>query len=197
MSQREEQPQHIIDRQDFQSLFDALTNKGYELVGPTVRRGVILYDQITSVDDLPVGYQDQQERGRYRLEKLNNQQLFGFNLSPTSWKKFLYPPAVRLWQVQKDNGNFRFIPEAQPAKPLALIGVRACELHAIAIQDRIFLNGSYSDPIYKAQREKLFIVAVNCGRAGNTCFCASMNTGPKAETGFDLALTEIVEAERH
>lgn len=197
MSQREEQPHHIIDRQDFQSLFDALTSKGYQLVGPTVRQGVILYDQIISVDDLPIGYQDRQERGFYRLEILNNQRLFGFTLSPTSWKKFLYPPAVRLWQARKEDGNFRFIPEAQAAKPLALIGVRACELNAIAIQDRIFLNGVYSDPIYKAQREKLFIVAVNCGRAGNTCFCASMKTGPKAETGFDLALTEIVEAERH
>ncbi len=64
-------------------------------------------------------------------------------------------------------------------------------MHAIAIQDRVFLGGAHVDPHYRARREGAFIVAVNCGQAGGTCFCASMNTGPKAEAGFDLALTEL------
>ena len=55
-----------------------------------------------------------------------------------------------------------------------------------------------SSPIrYRARREKAFIVAVNCGQAGGTCFCVSMKTGPKARAGFDLALTEILEDGRH
>jgi len=197
MSKREVRTQYLIDRQDFQSLFDVLFNKGFRVVGPTVRNGVVVYDQLKSVTDLPIGYQDDQEKGSYRLQQLGHQRLFSYTLSPHSWKKFLYPPAVRLWQAQRKDGSFELIPEQQEPTPLALIGVRACELNAIAIQDRIFLGGDYLDPIYKAQREKLFIVAVNCGRAGNTCFCASMKTGPKATTGFDLALTEVVEAERH
>ncbi len=197
MSQQEDRTSYVIDRRDFQSLFDALTNKGYRLVGPTVRHGTVVYDQLTSVTDLPIGYQDQLERGSYRLQKLDHQQLFAYTLSPHSWKKFLYPPTLRLWQAQKYDGNFQFVPEQQAATPLALIGVRACELNAIAIQDRIFLGGDYPDPLYKAQREKLFIVAVNCGHAGNTCFCASMKTGPKADTGFDLGLTEVIQEEHH
>ena len=197
MSKREARTQHVIDRQDFQSLFDVLIDRGFRLIGPTVRNGVIVYDQLASVADLPQGYQDEQEKGTYRLQQADNPQLFGFTVGPHSWKKYLYPPAIRLWQAQRKDGNFQLIPEQQEASPLALIGVRACELNAIAIQDRIFLGGEFVDPIYKAQREKLFIVAVNCGHAGNTCFCASMNTGPQATTGFDLALTEIVEAERH
>jgi ferredoxin len=56
------------------------------------------------------------------------------------------------------------------------------------------LDGPFADPNYRARRQGTFIVAVNCGVAGNTCFCASMDTGPKAEAGFDLALTEIVAA---
>ena len=80
---------------------------------------------------------------------------------------------------------------------MAFLGVRACELNAIAIQDRVFLSGAYVDPGYKASREKTFIVAINCGQAGGTCFCVSMNTGPAAASGFDMALTEVLEDGRH
>jgi ferredoxin len=77
------------------------------------------------------------------------------------------------------------------ATPLAVIGVRSCDLHALAIQDKVFLGGPYVDPGYQARRKNLFIVAVNCRRAAATCFCHSMNTGPAAKGGFDLAMTEL------
>jgi sulfhydrogenase subunit beta (sulfur reductase) len=38
---------------------------------------------------------------------------------------------------------------------------------------------------------------VNCGEAGGTCFCVSMDTGPKARAGFDLALTELLDGDDH
>jgi len=69
----------------------------------------------------------------------------------------------------------------------------ACELHGIAIQDRVLLGGSYADRDYAARRKDAFVVAVNCFEPGGTCFCVSMGTGPKAETGYDLALTEILD----
>ena len=84
-----------------------------------------------------------------------------------------------------------------PTERLAFVGVRACELHAIAIQDRVLLEGAYADPHYRARREGAFLVAVNCGEPAGTCFCASMNTGPKAASGYDLALTEIVGQGEH
>jgi sulfhydrogenase subunit beta (sulfur reductase) len=87
--------------------------------------------------------------------------------------------------------------EPEGVAKFAFIGVRPCEIHAIAIQDKVFLNGEYRDPLYQARRQDLFIVALNCGHAGGTCFCVSMNTGPKAKFGFDLALTEVLEADRH
>jgi ferredoxin len=87
--------------------------------------------------------------------------------------------------------------EDEAPQKMALIGVRSCELHAIGIQDRVFLGGPYVDPHYKARREGLFIVAVNCGQAGGTCFCASMGTGPEVTGGYDLALTEVLDGGRH
>src|SRR5262249_27442353 len=99
---------------------------------------------------------------------------------------------------------------AGEAERLAFIGVRACELHAIAIQDRVFggvrggvppgqqsTGGRHPDPEYAGNREGAFIVAVNCGQAGRTCFCASMAAGPRAPAGFDLALTELLDSRGH
>ena len=84
-----------------------------------------------------------------------------------------------------------------PAPKFAFIGVRSCELRAIAIQDRVFLSGPYKDLAYARRREHCYIVAVNCGQAGGTCFCVSMQAGPKAEGGYDLALTELLDETRH
>ena len=78
---------------------------------------------------------------------------------------------------------------------MAFIGVRSCELHAIEIQDRVFIGGRHVDRDYANQREGAFLVAVNCITAGGTCFCASMGTGPKASAGYDLALTELLDGE--
>jgi len=41
------------------------------------------------------------------------------------------------------------------------------------------------------------VIAINCGQAGGTCFCVSMKTGPKASSGYDLAMTEILQDGRH
>jgi hypothetical protein len=79
----------------------------------------------------------------------------------------------------------------------AFIGVRSCELHAIAVQDRVFLEGGYVDRDYQRRRDGAFIVAVNGGQAAATCFCVSMDTGPRARCGFDLALSEVLEDGRH
>jgi formate hydrogenlyase subunit 6/NADH:ubiquinone oxidoreductase subunit I len=187
----------VVERQHLQQLFEALSKRGYRIVGPTVREGAIVYDELSSIDDLPVGWTDEQDGGTYRLKRRNDKTLFGYTVGPHSWKKFLHPPILRLWTAQRNDQGFKVESEHDKVPSYAFIGVRSCELHAIAIQDKVFLGGKYVDPSYKARREKTFIVAVNCGQAGGTCFCVSMQTGPKVQSGFDLALTEVLEANRH
>jgi ferredoxin len=162
-----------------------------------VRDQAIVYDDIESVDDLPRGWTDEQDGGHYRLARRADGALFGYAVGPHSWKRFLHPPRLRLWQAERDPGSTRLVPEDSSGERLAFIGVRACELHAIAIQDQVFLDGPYRDPHYQDRRAGAFIVAVNCVKAGGTCFCVSMNTGPKVEKGFDLALTEIIGEDQH
>jgi sulfhydrogenase subunit beta (sulfur reductase) len=163
-------------------LLEAIRRRGFRLVGPVLREGAICYDDIASSADLPAGWTDEQDAGEYRLRRRADDAFFGYNVGPHSWKKYLFPPSERLSPRA-----------AEPTVKLAFIGVRACELRAIAIQDRVFLGGRHPDPRYAARRENVFIVAVNCGQAARTCFCASMAAGPRATTGFDLALTELVE----
>lgn len=189
--------QFVLESEHFGHLLEALHSRGYQVVGPTVRDGAIVYDQLRSVSDLPVGWTDEQDAGRYRLSKRQDGAYFGYAVGPHSWKKFLHPPLLRLWTAVRTDDGFSVATDPQEPPQLALLGVRACELHAIAIQDRVFLEGPAVDVTYKARRERVFVIAVHCGEPSGTCFCASLNTGPKASGGFDLALTEICTGERH
>jgi ferredoxin len=187
----------VLERRDFQQLFNSLITRGYRVHGPTLREGAIVYDSITSTADLPAGWTDEQSGGKYRLHRRNDEAVFGYAVGPHSWKKFLHPPSVRLWQGKREGGRLKIQEEPQESTKVAFLGVRSCELHAIAIQDRVFIGGQQVETGYQSRREQVFIVAVNCGQAGGTCFCASMNTGPRTTSGFDLALTEIMEDSRH
>lgn len=191
-------PDHVVLRaENFQGLLDALKARGYQILGPTVRDGAIVYDELGSISDLPIGWTDEQEGGKYRLKKRADQAFFGYAVGPHSWKKYLHPPVVRLWTASRNGKGFQIEEEKPTKRKMAFIGVRACELHAIAIQDRVFLGGTVVDSHYQARRDGIFVLAINCGQAGNTCFCTSMNTGPKATLGFDVALTEILEGGEH
>jgi ferredoxin len=181
----------LATQESLGALIEVLAQEGYRVVGPTVRDRAIVYDDIAGLDDLPKGWTDEQDGGRYRLKRRGDDALFGYAVGPHSWKKYLHPPVRRLWKSERDGADVRIVPEPVAHERFAFIGVRACELAAIAIQDRVFLGGPYVDPHYKARRENAFLVAVNCANAGGTCFCVSMGAGPKADAGFDLALTEI------
>lgn len=187
----------VIERADFGQLFPALQARGYQILGPTARDGAIVYDTLDSVADLPAGWTDEQDGGHYRLKRRADAALFGYAVGPQSWKQFLHPPMQRLWAAEKTDAGITVTEEPAEEPHWAFLGVRSCELHAIGIQDRVFLPGPYGDPHYAARRANVFIIAVNCGQAGGTCFCTSMHTGPQASGGYDLALTEILAAERH
>lgn len=181
-----------ISKPQLQELIDRLRASGYRTIGPQVSEAAIVYGDLDSIDQLPVGYVDEQDGGRYRLQKQGTA-WFDYVVGPHSFKNFLFPPRETLVQLDRvDNAWQTTVPEP-PSQPLAVIGPRSCDLHAVKIQDRVFLGDNFVDPAYKARRESLFVVAVNCRRAAATCFCHSMKTGPACTLGFDLVLTELDE----
>jgi len=176
-----------------QSLLDRLREDGYPVFGPRVVDGAIVLGEIDTVADLPAGVRDEQAPGRYRLAMAEAGGYFEHVNGPQSLKPLLFPPRTTVLQVLRVRDSW-VASAPEPSHPKqAVLGVRSCDLHALAIQDRVFLGGAYHDPEYAARREGLFLIAVECGRSASTCFCVSMNTGPAVAGGADLAMTELAE----
>lgn len=188
-----EQAPALLPTSSLSRLIDLLKARSYRLVGPTVRDGAVVWDTIRQVSDLPIGWRDVQEPGRYRLEPSGSDRIFGVVHGPQSLKPFAFAPREPLVQIERTGQGFSARPTLPRQEKVAIIGARACDLAGLAIQDQIFLKDAYRDPYYAARREGVFVIAVNCTRALATCFCASMETGPRATSGFDLALTELDE----
>jgi formate hydrogenlyase subunit 6/NADH:ubiquinone oxidoreductase subunit I len=192
-----EQRPSVVTAEQLERLIPVLQGRGYQVIGPAARDGAIVYDIVEKLSDLPVGWTDEQEAGRYRLRRRTDQALFGYVVGPQSWKKYLHPAEVRLFAAERNGQTFHIL-NNEPASPRrAFLGVRGCELAAIAVQDRVLQGDRYRDPIYAARREGIFTVAVNCTQAASTCFCTSMGTGPRVRAGYDLALTELIGPGKH
>ena len=174
------------------ALIHTLRDDGYRVIGPKLRDAAIVYDDLESAASLPAGWTDVQDGGSYRVVRRQDEARFGYAVGPHTWKSFLHPARLRLWRIEKSGDGVAVTSDPGPAQKFAFIGVRSCDLHAIAIQDRVLLEGPYVDPHFQARRTGAFIVAVNCGVASGTCFCVSMGTGPKATAGYDIALTELL-----
>lgn len=188
----------IIQAPQLQTLIVSLKQAGYEVIGPLVRDGAIVYEPMESTEQLPRGWHDDQDAGKYRIRLTNDPGYFSYGVGPHSWKRYLCPAEMKLWRAERENNSFRILNDEPELRiPLALLGVRACELAAIALQDRVLLGPEFRDPTYERRRRDLFIIAVHCVHSAGTCFCVSMGTGPRATSGFDLLLTELVGEKGH
>lgn len=193
----------LIDVTGLQALIDALLARGFTVIGPTVQTGAIVNAPIRSVADLPAGWGDEQDAGRYRLRPRGDAALFGFAAGAQSAKPVFFPTEEVLWRGERKDGAFSIKPNDQPVHdaPYALIGVRNCDLNAVGIHDTVLLSRRYDDAAYAARRAAAFIVAVTCCDPGGTCFCVSMGSGPHPEPGhgaaYDLSLTELLDGGRH
>ncbi len=190
----------ILESADLQTLIEALSRAGYAVRGPRLEQDAIVFGPLRQADELPAGWIDEQDAGRYRLRKakgLHARALFGHVLGPQSLKAHLAPPRQEMWSAQLTPDGFRIDIGQERQEKTAFIGVRACDLAAVAVLDKVFDNGQFRDCAFQQRRENVFLVAVNCGRAGGTCFCVSTNTGPAVRSGFDIALTELLDEQRH
>lgn len=192
----------VIERGDFGTLLTALAERGYTIIGPTVHDGTIVLDEVSAIEDLPAGWTDEQDGGHYRLARREDEALFGYAVGPQSYKKFQLPPRLTLWRARvEENGALTVEEEGETAAPVryAFLGARSCDLHAMGILGQVLTGGRqrHPDPDDVARLRDVFVIAVQCGQAGGACFCVSMDTGPVAKEGFDLALTEVLADGQH
>jgi sulfhydrogenase subunit beta (sulfur reductase) len=182
----------FLPRDGLQDLLEVLQQGGYRCIGPVVRDGAIVFGDISSVDELPKGFNEQQAPGTYRLTETDSPRYFAWANGPQALKPLVFSPQETLWSCEQDkDGHLAFqLAEISP-QPVAVLGVRPCDLAALYIHDRHFLQQQYQDPYYLARRQQLLLIAVNCTHPADTCFCASTGDGPRARYGHDLVLTEL------
>jgi ferredoxin len=161
-----------------------------EVIGPVRRDGAIVLDELRGARDLPAGWTDQQGPAEYRLVETGDDARFAWRVGPHAARRYLQPPRQRLFRTEGRGRALKIVDQAPAPRPRALFGLRACDVAAIGVQDRVLRDDDPADPHYAAERAGALVVAAHCTSAADTCFCASMNTGPRAAS-FDLALTEL------
>jgi sulfhydrogenase subunit beta (sulfur reductase) len=176
-----------LEATDLDRLIGVLIDEGYRVVAPTVRDGAVVLGTIGRAAVLPSALRGAQAPGGYRLERAERGSTFGSANGPDSAKRFLFPPREVLATIAPDQTVVDH-DGVGDERPIAFLGLHACDLHAVEIQDRVFRP---ADPAYRGRRDAALLIGVDCAEPGATCFCASMGTGPRCDAPFDLALTEI------
>ena len=168
-------------------------------MGPTLEDGQLIYGPVSQVTDLPLGWTAIQEAGTYRLEKRPDQAFFGFAVGQQSWKQFLFPPHQTLWQAERQGERFPGPAPGRRRSPnTPSSGPEPVNWRPWRSRTGSFSRAPMSTPPIGPAAEQAFIVAVNCAHQDKgTCFCVSMGTGPRVTTGFDLALTEVLQGDEH
>ena len=178
----------FLPRSELDRLLGALRADGRKVIGPTIRDGAVVYTEIARVEELPIGWRADSEPGAYRLEQKGGDRAFDYGVGVTAWKRFTHPPRIPLTATSADG----LVESVEPDVPrLAFVGVRACELAALDIQERVLRAGPAGDADHAARRDASLVVAVECALAMSTCFCTSMGTGPEVTDGADLVLSEL------
>ena len=184
----------LLPRSHFDSLIDTLTSMGARCLGPSVQDGAIVYTTVNSSDEFPQGVHDHQSPGSYTLSTDNSPRWFAWANGPQALKPLLFAPEELLWRVKRNQtGGLEFESHVPEPQLTAVIGVRACDLAALALQNKHFLAGLEADPAYAARYQHLIVIAVNCTHPAATCFCQATGDGPTASEDYDLLLDELEE----
>jgi sulfhydrogenase subunit beta (sulfur reductase) len=179
----------IIRKEDISTLLEVLL-ADYDVVAPTVKQSAIMFQKIDSPGELARGHRDFQAPGMYRLFQPLNDATFSYSNGENSLKWFLHPPKQVLFRGKLGQSLETLEEEPGPPRPMAFFALRSCDIAALNVLDKVFLNGS-NDSVYLKRREGALIVALSCTSPGHLCFCASMGTGPRPSELYDLNLVEL------
>jgi len=162
------------------------------VVGPSLSEGVVRLRELKGGGDLASGVMDIQGPGSYVLGE-ESAFVFASLNGPDSPKKYLHPAEVELSKLADKGSGVELVSAFHSDRRYAFFGIRPCDLRGVRVMDRTMLMPGFEDPVYSTMRDGSIFIVVNCTRAGENCFCASMGTGPAAESGYDVAITELPE----
>ena len=128
----------FLTTQGLDALISALQERGYTVIAPRVRDGVIAFGEVTSVDQIAHGVRDEMGPGYYRLKKDPLSRHFHYVVGQDSPKRFFFPPKLELVSLHVEGKKFVLDRTAPKPPKLAILGVRPCDLAAIKVQDHVF-----------------------------------------------------------
>jgi ferredoxin len=102
--------------------------------------------------------------------------------------EFLLPQKEVLFKYIQQSGRYVF-KEVEPKAKL-ILGMRPCDLNAVAVLDKI-LGSDPSDKLYFKRRRSTILAVINCNKPAETCFCSQLGASPECQSGFDLLFTEL------
>jgi len=91
----------MLDTAGLARLVEVLIERGYRVVGPTLRDNAIVLAELSSAGELPRGWGVDTAPGHYRVRPRDDDAAFGHSAGPQSWKQFLHPPLLQLWRAER------------------------------------------------------------------------------------------------
>ncbi len=158
---------YVLSKRNLSSWLDSLT-RNFVILGPALKKkGQVVFERIHHTKDLHLDYCS----------------------TMASPRKFIYPPRNELIKTDLENNQCHAVLSPEGRNHI-IFGIHPCDMHAISVLDKTFL-GDFKDSQYAELRKEIITVVLNCNRACDKGFCASMGTGPflKLAEGYDIQLT--------
>lgn len=163
-------PTYIIKKDDITQLVETM-QETCDVFGPVKKRTTHVFAQLDDASLLDLSYDST-------------------IMSP---KKFFSPPREVMMRMNLEDISVEdVVQEIKSMKPRLLIGVHPCDINGILFMDRVFLR-TYKDQYYKAYRDNMTTIGLNCLEPCKQGFCRSMNTSFVLE-GYDMIFTEISDS---
>jgi sulfhydrogenase subunit beta (sulfur reductase) len=100
--------------------------------------------------------------------------------------KDIFFPREETYMRYRCSGQVLELGAGEELEPVIAFGVHPCDLKAIEMLDRVYLNQDPVDDLYQRRREKTTIVALGCTAPDPFCFCGVMGVDPLSAPGADV-----------
>lgn len=154
----------LLNRDRLTGLLERLLG-AYRVIAPVRRAGELRFDVVAAPAEVVLDYRN----------------------TAKSPKDAFFPQTETLLRYRNTLDRYDDIAEAAlDQTPTVLLGVRPCDARSLNLLDRVFCQGCYADPYYRARREQTLVIALACERPRPTCFCHALGSGPYDRDGADI-----------
>ena len=72
-----------------------------------------------------------------------------------------------------------------------IIGIPSCDLHALDLLDKMYLDEKFIDKSYQSNRENSILIGTDCMDIQENCHCVSYGINPYPEKNHDISIVAI------